>query len=305
MKRKTGYHVLWVLFLVVISCKQKDYREPSSLDDPSSQVEWQSLLDDELSQWQPWLGTPHKSSNIEGYEDVEEVREGVPLGLSNRNKVFSVEEEHGEKVLKVTGEIFGSLMSKSDYQNYHLKFDVKWGNRLWEPMIDRLRNNGMLYHSIGEPGKGLWNTWMTSLEFEVEHTNFGDFITINFDGNVVAQCPAVEKGGKFYFDADVPLVNVGWKRYGSGRVFKNKDLERPMGEWTSLELVCFNNMALHIVEGEVVMAVYNPQFYDGNKWIPMNKGKLQIQSEGAETYFKNIQIKHIDSLEQKFQKYIR
>ena len=64
-------------------------------------------------------------------------------------------------------------------------------------------------------------------------------------------------------------------------------------------------MALHILEGEVVMAVYQPRFFNGTEWIPMNKGKLQIQSEAAETYFKDIQIKSIDGLEEGLKKYIK
>ncbi len=101
------------------------------------------------------------------------------------------------------------------------------------------------------------------------------------------------------------LLDFGWKRFDSGRCFKSKDLENPLAEWTSLELVCYNGINLHIIEGEVVMAVYQPELFDGTKWIPMNKRKLQIQSEAAETYFKNIEIKSIDKLEDKFKKYMK
>ncbi|MEM6964877.1 MAG: hypothetical protein AAF573_08940 [Bacteroidota bacterium] len=51
--------------------------------------------------------------------------------------------------------------------------------------------------------------------------------------------------------------------------------------------------------GKVVMEVEQPQFFDGEKWTPMNKGKLQIQSEAAEVFYKNIKIKSITSEEYK------
>jgi hypothetical protein len=295
------YFTLIVLFL---SCKEK---KTASTTSQMPNQEWEQLLDKDLSKWQPFLGIPHKSSGISGYEDVENVKVNTipPLGLGNKNNVFSVIEEDGVDVLKITGEIFGSLMTKEDYENYHLKFQVKWGEKQWEPMLTALRNNGLLYHSIGEPGKGLWNTWMTSLEFEIENTNFGDLITINDEGNIRAKCPAIKKEGKYYYDENAPLVDFGWKRFDAGRCFKSKDFEKPLGAWTTVELVCYNDIALHIIEGEVVAAVYQAEFYNGKDWVPMTKGKLQLQSEAAETYFKNIEIKSINKLEERFHKYIK
>jgi len=293
-----------VLFLALISFvsygQNQDSKEKACCSD------WEQLLDTNLTKWEPWLGVPHKASGIPGYEDVENVRTGgyKSLGLCNTNNVFSVIQENGEDVLKITGEIFGSLMSRQEYENYHLKFQVKWGEKLWEPMLTAKRNNGLLYHSIGEPGKGLWGTWMTCLEYEVENTNYGDLITIDESGRVKAKCPAVVKDGKYYFESDAPLVDFG-RPFKNGRCFKSQDREKPLGEWTTVELICFGDMSLHIIEGEVVMAVYQPRHFDGENWVPMTKGKLQIQSEGSETFFKNIQIKSIDKLEERYQKYLR
>jgi len=303
MKRIKSFLLLTIALFIGISF-QSAAEKPANKNKSNG---WENLLDKDLSKWDVWLGIPHKSTGIPGYETVENVKTDTypALGLGNKRNVFSVIQENGEDVLKVTGEIFGSLMSKNEYQNYHLKFQVKWGEKLWEPMLKAKRNNGLLYHSIGEPGKGLWNTWMTCLEFEVENTNFGDFITINNDGNIHAKCPAEKTGNKFYYNPDAPLVDFGWSRFPDGRCYKTKDLEKPLGEWTTVELISFNGMNLHIIEGEVVMAVYEAKFFDGKKWIPMNKGKLQLQSEGAETYFKDIRIKPIKKLEERFQKYVK
>lgn len=268
--------------------------------------EWTYLIDKDLSQWDVFLGIPHKSSGISGYENVEDVRGGYPpLGLGNKKNVFSVIDENGEDVIKITGEIFGALVSKEAFENYHLTLQIKWGEKRWEPRLEAVRNNGLLYHSIGEFGGGLWNTWMSSLEFEIEETNFGDFITIN-DKNVTAECPATKREtGKYHFDIDAPLKAFNWKLEDTGRCFKSADFEKPFGEWNTVELICFNNMSLHIVNGEVVNAVYNARFNNGKEWIPMTKGKLQLQSEAAETYFKNIKIKPITEIEDRFKKYLK
>ncbi|MGC6431648.1 MAG: 3-keto-disaccharide hydrolase [Jejuia sp.] len=266
---------------------------------------WKNLIDKDLSQWDIWLGIPHKSSGIKGYENVENVRGGYPpLGLGNKKNIFSIIEEDGEQLLKITGEIFGALVSKEEFENYHLSFQVKWGDKKWAPRLKATRNNGLLYHSIGDFGAGLWNTWMTSLEFEVEETNFGDFITIN-DKNVRAQCPATKReSGKYHFDKNAPLKRFSWAE-SVGRCFKSEDFEKPFGEWNTVELITFKNTSIHIVNGYLVNVVYNPEFFNGTEWVPMNKGKLQFQSEAAETYFKDVKIKSITKIDDLYKKYLK
>lgn len=298
---RIGLLITVALVLLMSGCKNAKNKAPQPKD---TTQEWVTLLDENLSHWEPFLGIPHKSSNIVGYEEVEDVKVGTPLGLSNQNNVFSVIKEQDELVLKVTGEIFGSLMSKNEFENYHLKLQVKWGEKRWEPRLKALHNNGLLYHSVGKPGTGLWNTWMSSLEFEIENTNFGDFITIN-DAHVKAKCPSEKTDSKYYFNADGPLHDFCWDKFETGRCFKSENHEKPFGEWTSLELICFGDIALHIVEGKVVNAVYQAKFFDGNQWVDMKKGRLQIQSEAAETYFKDIKIKSLSQLQPQYKKYIR
>ncbi len=276
--------------------------------DASQEDAWQDLIDANLSEWDIYLGVPHQSSGIAGYEEVstlKAIQTGKALGLGNKKNVFSVVKVNDEEVLKITGEIFGALVSKNEYENYHLKFQFKWGSKKWPPRIKSLRNNGLLYHSIGEFGAGLWNTWMSSLEFEVEEKNFGDFITIN-DAYVRAKSPAVlKRDSNYYFQPDAALVSFNWENEPTGRCFKSIDKEKPRGEWNQLELICYGNTSIHIVNGEVVMAVYEPEFFNGVNWIPMSKGKLQIQSEAAEAYFKNILIRPIKSLDPMYKSYLR
>ena len=70
------------------------------------------------------------------------------------------------------------------------------------------------------------------------------------------------------------------------------DEDRP-GEWNTLELVCFEDRCVHIANGKVVMALRNPRYQDGGKDVPMKGGKLQIQSEAAEVFYRDIEIRSI------------
>ncbi|MDQ8198000.1 sulfatase [Pelagicoccus enzymogenes] len=94
--------------------------------------QWKPLLDKELSKWELWLGVPHPSVSglPDGTPTAPRPQDGVPLGLGNDPKnVFSVIEENGTPVLKITGEIYGGLTTLEAYQNYHFSAEVKWGEK--------------------------------------------------------------------------------------------------------------------------------------------------------------------------------
>ena len=82
-------------------------------------------------------------------------------------------------------------------------------------------------------------------------------------------------------------------------------MENKMGEWNTVELICFNDKSLHIVNGEVVMALSNSRYSDSGVEKPLIKGKIQIQSEAAEAYYKDIVISSIDKLPVEYTSYFK
>jgi hypothetical protein len=72
---------------------------------------------------------------------------------------------------------------------------------------------------------------------------------------------------------------------------RSANYEKPQGQWNTLELICFENKSLHIVNGEVVMILKDSRYVEDGKKVPMSKGKIQIQSEAAEVYYKDIEIR--------------
>jgi hypothetical protein len=69
-----------------------------------------------------------------------------------------------------------------------------------------------------------------------------------------------------------------------------------MGEWNMVELITVGDKSVHIVNGAVVMALRNSAYYDGKESKPLTKGKIQLQSEAGEVYYKEVQIKSIDKI---------
>ena len=65
--------------------------------------------------------------------------------------------------------------------------------------------------------------------------------------------------------------------------FRGKeDVEKPVGEWNTLECICDGDKITNILNGKVVNA--------GTK-ASHTKGKILFQSEGAEVFFRKIDLK--------------
>ncbi len=54
------------------------------------------------------------------------------------------------------------------------------------------------------------------------------------------------------------------------------------------------------MNGVVNMVLYNSRQIEGDIEIPLVKGKIQIQSEGAEVFYKDIKISSIDKIPESF-----
>ncbi|MGC6432360.1 MAG: 3-keto-disaccharide hydrolase [Jejuia sp.] len=260
------------------------------------------LFDTELSHFEKWNGIAHSSVEglPEGTYQSDNVHKGAPLGLNNDLKnVFTVITENGEPVLKITGEIYGGLTTKDTYSNYHLSIMFKWGDKKWPPRLDVKRDSGILYHCYGEHGR-FWKTWKTSLEYQVQETDLGDFIPISGNtGDPKVGAPLVEirgvrgeKKGKYDPNSDTYLKKIGYTD-------AYLEPDAPHGEWNHLEIYVIGNDAVHLVNGKIVMVVENAINPETND--PLVEGQIQIQSEAAECYYKDFTITPI----KKFPKFIR
>ena len=256
-----------------------------------AQDEWTNLLDPHLSQWDTYLSYALKN----GYQG-ELPEDTQPIGYNNNaNSVFTVTEEAGEPVLRISGEIYGCVFTKQEYENYHLKLQVKWGAKKWEPRLNDPMDSGILYHSQGKCGVDYWRSWMLSQEFQIMEHSFGDYWSIASSQIDVKAIPEPVSGGH-KFDGNAKPVSLGSGTGNMGYCKGGNDLEKPVGEWNTVELICFEGKSIHIVNGHVVMALTNSRYLEGNISKPLTKGKIQLQSEAAEVYYKAIQIKNLKTL---------
>lgn len=259
---------------------------------------WEKLLDENLSKWDVFIGVPHYSVDLEGVEKGDGMK-GTPLGLNKDPlNVFSAIEMEGETVLKISGEIYGGINTKKEYENYHLSMMVKWGSQKYEPRLDKPRDSGILYH-CQEPQGAFWNVWMQSQEMQIQEKDCGDYYTIAGTGMDI-KTSKITKGEKTY---DVYNPNGEYKTFKSGavgRCRKSADYELP-NQWNRIDLVCIGDRSYHIVDGNIVMVLENSVAYDKNDVAtPLAKGKIQIQSEAAEVFYKDIKIRAVNELPKAF-----
>lgn len=207
---------------------------------------------------------------------------------ATEESVFSVVEIDGEQVIRISGEINGSLATQEAFENYHLRLVFKWGETIYSK-----RNSGLLYHSFGEFGEA-HGTWMPNIELQLMHENLGDtYLMVN----TASQIPAVKEAESEQWVYSPGAEPTDFGRYAYGPLIrKRSDEEKPLGEWNVVDLYCYGTTAVHVVNGVPVMVNHKTSTYSDEKLTPLTSGKIQIQSEGAELFVKSLQIRPLETI---------
>ena len=80
---------------------------------------------------------------------------------------------------------------------------------------------------------------------------------------------------------------------------KQGDAENASGEWNTLDLYCHGDTSVHVINGKVMMVLYHSAQLERAS-AASYKGKVQIQSEGAEVFYKHIMLEPIDAIQRIF-----
>ena len=249
--------------------------------------EWQQLFNGkDLTGWDTYLGPKFDSAG-------NQLRE-KPVGLNqDPDHVFSVVGRGVEKMIRISGEHYGAIATIGAYENYHFQMMFKWGELTWIPKKNKKKDSGLLYHSVGPWGAD-FGYWMRSQEFQVEETNCGDYWGVA--GGIEDTHARKINDSMYVYDP-----NGEWYRFQAEtkvgrRCIKIGDAEKPSGEWNQLDLYTHGDTSIHVINGQLMMILYHSSQWEGGKLIPLVKGRIQVQSEGAEIFLKNIRIRHINQI---------
>lgn len=88
---------------------------------------WTPLLNKNLSRWENYLSYAHKIG-YDGKIPKDSLGNSIqPIGYNkDLTHVFSVTDEAGGPILRISGEKYRSLFTRQSYKNYHLRLQVKW-----------------------------------------------------------------------------------------------------------------------------------------------------------------------------------
>jgi hypothetical protein len=76
------------------------------------------------------------------------------------------------------------------------------------------------------------------------------------------------------------------------------DQEKPVGNWNSLDLYVLGDRAIHVVNGVPVLAAWSICDVEHvlGRCEPLTHGRIQLQAEGSEVFFRRITVEPIKSL---------
>ena len=128
---------------------------------PFHNDDWTQLFNGkDLSGWDTYIGPPS--------DDAGKKLSDVPVGLNNDPKhVFTIVNDNGEKVIRISGENWGGISTKKEYTNFHLQLMFKWGSLTWGQKKGKKKDSGLLYFAVGPHGAD-GGAWMRSQEFQIE-----------------------------------------------------------------------------------------------------------------------------------------
>jgi Domain of Unknown Function (DUF1080) len=227
---------------------------PSDAGSQPDAGDFEDLFDGTLNQFDTYLGIPNG--------------ETVPLGLGNDpKKVFSVAMQDGEPVIRISGEVWGALVTKREFSNMQLHVEYRRGQLQWPPLL--FFDSGVMYLSVGPWG------------------------AVNAGGNVLSNPIG---SGSFLVSLEFQIAqnDVG-SLYNLGPISKMNAPAQLVAEgpgWNSIDIVITDSTIAHFLNGTLV-ATATDRVLNWPSEAPraLKRGKIQLQSEGSEIWFRNVRVK--------------
>ncbi len=172
--------------------------------------------------------------------------------------------------LHISGQHYGYAATKqTNFSNYKLLAEFKWGEKTWGDRADKARDSGVLVHFVGQDG-----VWPKSIECQMIEGGTGDILVVN---GAYLTVDGVRKGPNIArFD------RPGRNPWRDEKGFRGPhEIEKPHGQWNTIELICDHDKVSIKVNGHLTLS--------GTDCTP-SMGKILLQSEGAEVFFRRLDL---------------
>jgi hypothetical protein len=223
-------------------------------------------------------------------------------GHDDPRQVFRVT----EGMLHITGDGLGAVITRDRYRDYHLVLEYKWGDRTWRDRRRSARDSGLLIHSNGKLG-GYAGTWMPSIEVQIIEGGVGDFVFVPGDDEAGQPVPLALTAsvGRDRDDEVIWKQNGRRETFGPGNYrrinwygrdpdwkdeigFRGRlDKDNRLGEWTRIDVLADGGHIEVFVNGTKVNEAFDAS---------PTAGRIQLQSELAEIFFRRWELWPLDKL---------
>ena len=225
--------------------------------------------------------------------------------------VFTVTNTDGESAIHVSGEGYGAITTQAQFTNFHFRVHYKWGLARWGGRAKVGRDSGILYCGIGKPNPG--TGWLTSIENNVMEKGVGQWWSVN---GAIIDCEGewINEANELYVPYKMEGKgerNIVWKPGGrrltatsANGITPPFDVESVFGNWNTVEVIFWGGNCIHILNGHVNLVAFNPRYKEGDRWSPLTHGRIQLQSEGGEVFYRKAEARPLYEVPTEFLEHV-
>ncbi len=174
---------------------------------------------------------------------------------------------------------FGAIITEKEYENYTLTLEYKWGEKKFRPRENAVRDAGIIFHEHGEDV-----IWPAGIECQIQEGDTGDLWIVK--SRASSTIDPMHKN----FNKDGLLGTFGTLESQYNRLPRSFCWEK--AGWNKVVLVVKGDFAQFYINDQLVNEAIAMKKWDENqkKWIPLTKGKILLQAEGSEVFYRNITL---------------
>jgi hypothetical protein len=186
-----------------------------------------------------------------------------------------------------TTQAFAVIQTDAEYRDYRLSLEYRWGEKKFQPRAEAVRDAGLLYHNHGP----LRLDWPYSVESQIQEGDTGDTWAVSTQVTSTVH-PDTQRYAT-PADGGQPVTVGEFNNFHRVRHGRMNEVEG----WNTLEVIIRGDTAVHIVNGVVNMRVTDMRAWDpaSSSWVRLDHGKISLQAEGAELYYRNIRIRPLNA----------
>jgi hypothetical protein len=177
------------------------------------------------------------------------------------------------------------LLTDTEFKDYVLTLEYRWGEKKFPPRLENVRDAGLLYHVHRDRPAD----WPASTEAQIQEGDTGDSWAISTQVSSFVD----PKSGRYALPeyGGVPKTVGQYEKFERTRHGRMNEYPG----WNKVEIIVRGDRATHVVNGVVNLRVHDIRSWDAasNAWLRLDKGRIALQAESAELFYRNIRVRPI------------